>query len=159
TIAAQHTLVNVEPQLFFPLRPSPNWSPTHTRSPSSQISSITFSECTGRPSSSVSVSTIFFVLTSITSPVDGQAYLPSRLNVLQPVCSRSLILTVCFGGIPVASKTCMLLLAASQTQTSVSSGVRPMPWLGQPCRLTCFGSLLKPCTSTRCSTLPVLRSP
>ena len=36
-------------------------------------------------------------------------------------------------------------------------GVRPMPWLGQPCRLT--GPWLKPSTSTRCNFLPVLRSP
>ena len=39
------------------------------------------------------------------------------------------------GGITVASKMCIRLLWASASQSSVSSGVRPMPWLGQPCRL------------------------
>src|SRR5688572_30057264 len=67
------------------------------------------------------------------------------------------MLATCFGGITVASKTCSRWLAASQSHTSFSSGVRPTPWLGQPCRL--IGPFLNPLTSTRCSTLPVLMSP
>ena len=67
------------------------------------------------------------------------------------------MLATCRGGIAVASKTCMRLFAASETQSSFSSGVRPMPWLGQPCRL--IGPCLYPWTSTRWSILPVVRSP
>lgn len=48
-----------------------------------------------------------------------------------PVCSRNFTDTVCLGSITVLSKTLSNLLGALQTQTSVSSGVRPMPWLGQ----------------------------
>ena len=73
----------------------------------------------------------------------------------QPGCSRSLTLAACFGGIAVASKTWTRWLAASTTQTSFSSGVRPMPWLGQPCRLTV--PFLNAGTSTRCSFLPGLQ--
>ena len=36
----------------------------------------------------------------------------------------------------VASKMCRWLLCASATQTSLSSRVNAIPWLGQPCRLT-----------------------
>src|SRR5262249_20563645 len=124
--------------------------------PSLKWISTIFSLCTSRPFSSFSAATIFRVLTSITSPVDGQACRPSRLNVTQPGCSRSLTLATCLGGITVASKTWTRLLWASQTQSSLSSGVRPTPWLGQPCRLT--GPFSKPSTSTRCSFLPVFRS-
>ena len=67
------------------------------------------------------------------------------------------MLAICFGGITVALKTWSRPLCASQTQTSFSSGVRPTPWLGQPCRLV--GPCLKPATSTRCSFLPVVKSP
>ena len=42
------------------------------------------------------------------------------------------MLSRCCGGSLVISKTCNRRLAASQTQISRSSGVRPMPWLGQP---------------------------
>ena len=88
------------------------------------------------PSSSVrATATIFFVFVSMISPVDEIATLPSMLNVTQPGCSRSLTLAICLGGVTVLSKTCSRLLAASQTQISFSSGVRPMPWLGQPWRL------------------------
>ena len=62
-----------------------------------------------------------------------------------------------FGGRTVASKTWTRLLKASHTQTSRSSGVRPTPWLGQPCRFV--GPVRKPSTSTRYSFFPVSRSP
>ena len=39
-------------------------------------------------------------------------------------------MAICFGGITVASKTCSLLFGPSASQSSRSSGVRPMPWLG-----------------------------
>ena len=67
------------------------------------------------------------------------------------------MVATCLGGITVASKMCSLLLAPSASQSSFSSGVRPMPWLGQPCRFT--GPFEKPVTSTRCSILPVRMSP
>ena len=57
----------------------------------------------------------------------------------------------------VASKMCRRVLNESVSQSSFSSGVRPIPWLGQPCRLV--GPFWKPCTSTRCSFRPDTRSP
>jgi hypothetical protein len=61
----------------------------------------------------------------MTSPVDGQACRPSRLNATQPGCSRSLMLATCLGGITLASGTWKRLLCASQTHRSpLSSGVR-----------------------------------
>ena len=63
----------------------------------------------------------------------------------------------CFGGMTVASKMCSRVLKASVSQSSLSSGDSPMPWLGQPCRLV--GPFLYPCTSTRYSFRPEPRSP
>ena len=69
------------------------------------------------------------------------------LKVIQPGSSRTSMLATCFGGITVASKMWSRLLNASVTQISFSSGVIPMPWLGQPWRLT--GPFCNPSTSTR----------
>ena len=69
------------------------------------------------------------------SPVDGQAWRPSSRNVIHPGSSRSVTLAACFGGITVASKMCIRRFTASVTQISLSSGVKPTPWLGQPWRL------------------------
>ena len=66
------------------------------------------------------------------------------------------MLSFCFGGMTVLSKTWRRLLWASVSQSSFSSGVSPMPWLGQPWRLV---SPVSKRTSTRWSFLPVLRSP
>src|ERR1700687_6366637 len=67
------------------------------------------------------------------------------------------MLVVCFGGITVASKTYIRLLAAAESHSSVSSGVSAVPWLGHPWRLV--GPFWKPATSTRCNIFPVLQSP
>ena len=56
---------------YFATRPTPNWSPVFTTFPPFQWTSTIFSLCTSRPFSSFSAVTIFFVFTSITSPVDG----------------------------------------------------------------------------------------
>ena len=79
------------------------------------------------------------------------------LNVIQPGWSRSTMLATCFGGITVASKTWMRLLAPSASHSSRSSGVSATPWLGQPWRFV--GPFSNPATSTRCSIFPVVRSP
>ena len=136
-------------QVYRVTRPTPNWSPARIGSlPRQSISSI-FSDWTAAPVSSVNVATIFREAISNTSPVEGYANLPSRPNVIQPGSSFTFKLATCLGGSVVTSKTCICRLKASQTQISFSSGVRPMPWLGQPCRLT--GPFGKPSTSTRCS--------
>ena len=64
--------------------PIPNWSPVRTTLLPSNTTSTTFSLCTMRPCSSVSLAMIFFVFASTISPVDGHACRPSIRNVIQP---------------------------------------------------------------------------
>ena len=59
-------------------------------------------------------------------------------------------------GSPLTSKTCSMLLAASISQISFSSGDREMPWLGVLSEKP--GGMLKPSTGTVYRTWPVLRS-
>ena len=58
------------------------------------------------------------------------------LKLTQPTQSRIGRSATCFGGIDVASNTWIALLAQSASQSSRSSGVSAMPWLGQPWRFT-----------------------
>src|SRR5471030_2275012 len=88
------------------------------------VRSSSFSLCTWRPFSSCSAATIFFVATSIISPVEEYANRPSMLKLTQPTQSRAFMLVTCLGGITVASNTWMALLAQSPTQSSFSSGVK-----------------------------------
>ena len=107
------------------VRPTPNWSPVWTTLSSWNCISRIFSLITGVSVSSVSVVMIFFEAASITSPVEGYAYRPSIVNVIQPGSSRTLMLANCVGGMTVVSNTCRCWLSPSVTQIFRSSGVSP----------------------------------
>ena len=55
---------------YFCFIPTPNWFPARTTFPLAMARSSTFSLCTWRPASSCNAVTIFFVVTSMISPVE-----------------------------------------------------------------------------------------
>src|SRR5215469_14943493 len=63
--------------------PSPNWLTVRISFPLEKAISRNFSLCIGFPYSSLICATIFFVLTSTTSPEESRAYCPSTPMVIQ----------------------------------------------------------------------------
>ncbi len=107
------------------VRPTPNWSPVWTTLSSWNCISSIFSLITGAPVSSVSVVMILFEAASITSPVEGYAYRPSIVNVIQPGSSRTLMLANCVGGMTVATPSvCLEKTTSAATKAKAGRSFR-----------------------------------
>ena len=143
---------------LYVFRPSPNWSPAATGTPSLKWISTIFSLWTGPPFSVGQCGhdllrrrVDHFAGRRIGElSVEAERHPPRLLAKLHTrrVLRRHR---------PSRRRCELARLTASTTHTSFSSGVSPIPWLGQPCRFTI--PFLKPGTSTRCSFFPVFRSP